>query len=463
MCYTKDEIFNMICSKSKLGRLGYFVGAGFSKAVLEDNPKYQAYNWNELLKKCCAELEIRESDLNKCGSNPEYASAICRKYAKEKGRSYDDSVKIFKEKVCQITNTYATKQKRDNYKRWIYNILPSWIVTTNYDILLEHILGARALSVSRNNCFLSIKEMIPVIHIHGICTEPNEIVITHEDYAKYYRPSDYWHQRLPFLFKESCVVMIGYGLGDTNILAALDWARNVYTNANGLDDPKIIQVVYKEDNPRKDPYIDENEIIILETDNLEKFFCELDMFMGKFEVKYKERSDSVKEYIDKINNEIEKNVQSFIDDKEFRKNILDFLKNLEYQFGYFYNTFIKFMGLVMLRLNELSREKSNFEAYNTKLCIILDIFINIPLKKLPISLRGLLAYELNKTVDNFDVSGIQHTNGKSNSATKSWQYYYRDKLPAEVIDELWLFYKSNTNEFVNLKPLLESIPSKEPV
>ena len=45
-----------------------------------------------------------------------------------------------------------------------------------------------------------------------------------------------------------------------------------------------------------------------------------------------------------ITNEIEKNVQSFIDDKEFRKNILDFLKNLEYQFGYFYNTFIKNKG-----------------------------------------------------------------------------------------------------------------------
>ena len=305
--------------------------------------------------------------------------------------------------------------------------------------------------------------MIPVIHLHGICSRPDDIIITNEDYVKVNRPGDYWQQRLPFLLKESCIVMIGYGLGDMNVLTALDWAKNVYTNDNGFDrDSPIIQIVYKEKNSEKESNDDENNIRIIETDDLENFFRELSEYMIRYEKGYIKKTESVKQKMECLHNATEDGIYNFIKKyDEFEKEMFDYLKNLEYEFGYFYNIYFSFIGKVLLRLNELSKEQNNFEVYNTKLCIILDIFINIPLKKLPISLRGLLAYELNKTVDNFYVSGIQLINGKLDSETKSWQYY-RDRLPEEVIDELWLFYNSNTNEFANLKPLLESIPSKEP-
>ena len=169
MC-DKENLFKQICNASKLGRLGFFIGAGFSKSVLKDNDKYKAYSWNELLEKCCTELDIEVNTLNTSVPNPEYASAICRKYAKDNEVSYNDAVRIFKEKICQITNTYAESSRRNKFKEWFNKILPSWIVTTNYDTLIENILGTRALSISRNNCFFSIKNMIPVIHLHGICS-----------------------------------------------------------------------------------------------------------------------------------------------------------------------------------------------------------------------------------------------------------------------------------------------------
>lgn len=463
MC-DKENLFKQICNASKLGRLGFFIGAGFSKSVLKDNNKYKAYSWNELLEKCCTELEIEVNTLNTFVSNPEYASAICRKYAKDNEVSYNDAVRIFKEKICQITNTYAESSRRNEFKGWFNKILPSWIVTTNYDTLIENILGARALSISRNNCFFSIKDMIPVIHLHGICSRPDDIIITNEDYVKVNRPGDYWQQRLPFLLKESCIVMIGYGLGDTNVLTALDWAKNVYTNVNGFEyDLPMIQIVYKEDNLKKEPYSAANNITIIETDDLENFFRELYNFIDNYEAEYSEKSGVVKKYIEHIGLEREKYVSKFIDkNDDFRKKMLEFLNNLEYEFGYFYNSFQPFIGSVLLSLNEASKEKNNFEAHNIKLCIILDIFSIVQLKKLPIPLRGLLVYELNKTVDNFDVFGIR-IERKSYVATDSCQEQdYRYELPEEVIDELWLFYKSNTNEFSNLKPLLESIPSKEP-
>lgn len=63
--------------------------------------------------------------------------------------------------------------------------------------------------------------MIPIYHIHGVCNIPDSIVITNEDYAYMFRPNDYRQARLPFLMKESLVIMIGYALGDLNVITAV--------------------------------------------------------------------------------------------------------------------------------------------------------------------------------------------------------------------------------------------------
>ena len=49
---TKEDVFKAICNASRLGNLGFFVGSGFTKAILENNTYYEAYTWAELLKIC---------------------------------------------------------------------------------------------------------------------------------------------------------------------------------------------------------------------------------------------------------------------------------------------------------------------------------------------------------------------------------------------------------------------------
>ena len=34
---TKEDVFKAICNASRLGNLGFFVGSGFTKAILENN------------------------------------------------------------------------------------------------------------------------------------------------------------------------------------------------------------------------------------------------------------------------------------------------------------------------------------------------------------------------------------------------------------------------------------------
>lgn len=62
---TKEDVFKAICNASRLGNLGFFVGSGFTKAILENNTYYEAYTWAELLKVCCEEMKINENILKK--------------------------------------------------------------------------------------------------------------------------------------------------------------------------------------------------------------------------------------------------------------------------------------------------------------------------------------------------------------------------------------------------------------
>lgn len=66
--------------------------------------------------------------------------------------------------------------------------------------------------------------------------------------------------------------MIGYRIGDQNVLTALDWSKNIYDpqNNNNQEYPhNIIQIVYT-DSPRTDAYKTEKGILILETNSLIK-------------------------------------------------------------------------------------------------------------------------------------------------------------------------------------------------
>lgn len=68
--------------------------------------------------------------------------------------------------------------------------------------------------------------------------------IHNEDYISMFRPGDYRQVRLPFLMKESTVLMVGYGFGDINVISAVDWSRNVYQNIIETCDTDIIQLLY---------------------------------------------------------------------------------------------------------------------------------------------------------------------------------------------------------------------------
>ena len=73
--------------------------------------------------------------------------------------------------------------------------------------------------------------------------------------------------------KESTTLLIGYGLGDVNVLTALDWSRNVFKAAETTYPSDVIQILWTE-SPKETPYRDKNGMVIFETEDLSAFFDE---------------------------------------------------------------------------------------------------------------------------------------------------------------------------------------------
>lgn len=66
----RNEVYELICNASVLGNLGMFVGAGFTKSILENNYTCCSYNWMELLAECCKRMGTDPELVKSKGSYP---------------------------------------------------------------------------------------------------------------------------------------------------------------------------------------------------------------------------------------------------------------------------------------------------------------------------------------------------------------------------------------------------------
>ena len=466
---SRNDVFEKIYKASRLDMLGLFVGAGFSKAVIADkaNKLFKAYGWEELLDKCCEVFgidnsfyHINDERINKeiRKDYPGIATIICRKYAEKKSIKYSEAVFMFKEKICELTTIYPNKEQREMYNMFLKQLNVNWITTTNYDHVLESIYGSECFSIQPGEYYTKIKGIIPIYHIHGVCNNPEGIVITNEDYINMFRPSDYRQARLPFLFKESLVVMLGYALGDFNVNIAVDWPRDVYTNNNRFinNECNVIQLLYK-DNPKDKPYKDNNGVVILEISGIEDFFREYEKYAIAYNDEYNKKKsevDSICKLIDEIHNCDNETRDSFLNDYLHNINgkqddIIKQLSKIDIEFSYVFNSFFRLIRLVLENANKECSRTGNFSAYDYKLKVIINILKILPGKVFPNSFMGMLAYAL-------DEVGIYigDKRGDSWAAKKTWEDE-KSQIPDDVIHELKRFAKSSNKEYMGLERILD--------
>lgn len=459
---TKDEVYNIIAQASVFhGNLGLFVGAGFSKAVFKTGDVFSALSskplsWIELLKKICEQNDVdwtkNEADAFKCKSCPEIASIICKEIERKNGTSYQEVVADVKKQICGITSWYPDEKQREFCAPLLKKLNPKWIITTNYDRIIEGLLPDCVESLSPNDAFGGHFGLIPVYHMHGINTSPESLVITNEDYVQLFRPNSYRQQRLPFALMESVTLSIGYGIGDQNVITAMDWTRSVYQEiSNKVCENRFVQLAYCT-TPRKDPY-EQDGVIILETNDVLATLKEINDKVEDFEKNSIEYKRSVANFMNAYMNASDDFVEKFMCNPEDRNPFFISINNAA---KYLTSVACSFILKVAKKCWEKTARDGAFEEYRFLTDVLTDCFIKIKKENIHPALFEVLASELRKLAYYIDIENVSDFNcyrGKSVRAKRLWDSV-KMNIPKDSLQDLISYAQQNQGNYPSMLNIL---------
>lgn len=432
---TREEVLGFISEAARYGNLGLFIGAGFSKAVLNEPGREIALSWGDLLRRVAEQMAVDYSALPKEGLDyPAVASCICKAFSARFDNDYPAALKRLKREIAKLTAWYPSAEARVQFGTYLSRASPSWIITTNYDLVIESVLTGLAESIGPNDPLSSPKGIIPVFHLHGSRALPDELIASQEDYVSLFRPSEYRQVKLALTIKESTTLLLGYGLGDVNVLTALDWSRNVFKH-DQMDYPQDVIQLLRVSEPSKSPYRDRNGILILETNEISQFF---DEFLQRHEVLVAQDQKNRAElaaFAEWIRNPDDSIVDRFIDDLDFRTALLDLLSRNS---RHLLPSFVSFLERCIEETWIRAKPSGAFHGYNQNLNIIMDILTEFPFEQFPPALFQIAATALER-VGYYVGTGL----GQSWQADQTWSQRYSE-LSDPIISDLWAYAEQHS-------------------
>ena len=256
-----------------------FVGSGLSRRY------YGTPDWNELLEKIACEVGVDKEEMKKWGGYEKRATELeyhC--FAKEKplyvegeDRRYPLR-KIIEKIITERSTVFENKAMEVNA---LASIIPTAIITTNYDELLEETFGKKYnVCIGQDIIWSRADNNSKTIYkIHGSVSKPSSIVITQEDYDNFMASSKYLYAKLMTLFWENPIVFMGYGIGDDNVKNVLDTILDVMTEEQKKEFEQRIWVLARAKNNKES--FEETELSTGKNKVKIKKFC-LDASYSKF-------------------------------------------------------------------------------------------------------------------------------------------------------------------------------------
>lgn len=425
---TRDDVLKFLFESALYGNLGLFIGAGFSKAVVDTKRKSIALGWGELLSKASKQLRVPLRGLKREGSGyPDLASRLCEAHATRTKGAPSTSLRKLKRIISSYTAWYPSEEKRAQFAGYLEELGPSWIITTNYDQVLESLLPGASFSLGPNDTFTSRKGLIPIFHLHGIRTHPESLVIAQEDYVALFRPNEYRQIRLAMALKESTTCLFGYGLGDVNVLTALDWSSRVYQGAPTTFPREVLQIVRKGDKAKSEPYRLENGMVVVEVDEIAVFLDEYVNSIPRWKKQHSKLALKVSQVRRIFSNPKQQDVVMFLDDAAWRKQILGSLHKFRIEF---IRDFEAFLDRVVDHNRALSSKSGAFYEYARGLDMILDVLGTFAYNEFPPALLSAVVRALNRLA-NYIGQGL----GNSYSASRLWEQR-KTEISREMLEEL---------------------------
>jgi len=444
---TRSAVIDAIARSSLSGNLGLFVVTGFSIAATDGD----APTFLELLTKLVEQLglpsDIRTGEQYHFRSFPQIASALLREYADayvveqraesehyeysysavDESNSRDDAASIFREKIAQICNLVPIDYYQAGLSDGLKGVRPSWVITTNYDLILEHLLSD-ATTVLPNQPLVPNTDNVPIYHLHGHHLEPSSIKITEEDYIWLLAPLDYQKMKLPLLLLESTTLMLGYALGDINVRAAMEWSKS-FKGSDRLrlscEQGIVIQALFKPEDPREEPYAGANGELVLEVPSLRSFLRQL----AEKRTSMQEDRDRVREKFDRFLSNPD-NAEQLPSDRRKRDQFLEMLKA---DMPLLRTTaIVEFLSQTLSLVWEKASQPNAFEFYNIYMSLVLDVLIATKSASCPPALFCFLADALDRVGFRIDADkGL----GSAFAATDTW-IMRRKEIAPRVMAEL---------------------------
>jgi len=373
---SREEVLHQLAEASLLGGLGLFVGTGFSIAATEGSAS-PALSWGPLLERAAEELELAFPP-------PDSRGMSYSRMASELVRTLRGSIEA---EAPELDSRTALGQARTRLKETLSRltafelnpgistalgaalaaIRPAWIVTTNYDLLIEQLLPDSDVLLPREVIPANVR-VTPVYHLHGHRLAPDSLVITEEDYVETLGFGVYRQIKLSLLFSESTTLLLGYGLGDVNVLTAIEWARSYSSSsprsAGRSSTGSVIQTLWRPGDAGGAPYWGDHDELIVPIEGIASFFEEIRVAREKLEAEEDRILRTVEELTDP------EAQRRFLAEPESRQRYLDVL--VDYSTRHGSRKPLELLDSILEP--QRSWEEVPFEDVAVFLDIILDIF-----------------------------------------------------------------------------------------
>ncbi|MFY0522790.1 SIR2 family protein [Archangium gephyra] len=443
--YSRKRILRRIADASLFGHLGMFVGTGFSMALTDG----VAPNFEKLLRRAAEDLEL-EFDFDdpkavRGLSYPQLATRLVAELTESKSNRAK-AMRALKRKIASICNLMPDDLLRDQYVPVLAQLRPSWVITTNYDFILESLLE-RAVPLLPHEAVTPRRDYVPVYHLHGHRLVPESIVITEDDYVELLGPMEYRQNKLSLLLTESTTLMLGYSGGDINVRSAMKLAR-AYAEDRDLELQRyqglVVQALYVTDRaPRSEPYRGLNAEVIIEISDILQFLEEVRDAKAARKAEFRKTRRIINKVL-----EDDDGAEKLVGDVALRK---EFVKALRaFPRSYEAGRVVEFLRRALNPLWNRARQRGNWHYYNAFVDFLLDVLEGINLRKLHPILSEYLSESFSDIAWYLE-PGKQppSVKGKAWDATDTWRQR-RSSLSSESVDELKRYARNNGNSAMAL-------------
>lgn len=453
---TRDEVLNLIAQAHLFGHLGLFVGTGFSKALTMGN----APNFEQLLRNAAARqnLKFNFDDANSVRglSYPQIAAKLVDELAATPTflgtmPTRKDALWTLKREIAAICDLQPEPTAASAYSAILAAIKPSWIITTNYDFILEYLIPD-AVALLPNEAVNTRRDFVPIYHFHGHRFIPESIVVTEDDYVELLGPVEYRQLKLSLLLTESTTLMLGYSFGDINVRAAMEFSR-AFPGGNEFKlqpyQSIVVQALFVPPGQplQPAPFYGPNSEIIIHINDIYAFLQEIHNRISTWETNF----NTYRNFFANILAAPDHYCQILANDPNARNNFLEALKT--FPRSYRAGQMAQFFSKALTPIWDNARNIGNWHYYDVFLSIVLDVLIKIDFQQLSPILVELFSLQLALMSHYITPDGTKVL-GKAYSATDMW-HARKGSIPKATVELLKSYARKN--QYFSMEPLLASL------